>query len=248
MNDHRHTGADPYADLTRRTHDRKRLGLWVGGVVIGIVAVLALLAILLSGGGSDGPAASGTGAAAAADARQETATVRVSGEDLVPYPSDAGTFLLDPARDPAAGALAPTLQGESFDGSPITIGGPGGPRMVVFLAHWCPHCQAEVPVLQEWLDEGRAPEGFTVQSVSTAVAADRPNHPPSAWLAREGWEPQVLVDDPDGTAATAYGLSSFPYFVLLDADGRVVQRGSGEVPTAEIDAAVARLMAGAPTT
>ena len=33
--------------------------------------------------------------------------------------------------------------------------------MVVFLAHWCPHCNAEIPVLNEWRDSGEIPDGLT---------------------------------------------------------------------------------------
>ena len=32
-----------------------------------------------------------------------------------------------------------------FDGAPLTIAPTGKPMLVVFLAHWCPHCNAEIP-------------------------------------------------------------------------------------------------------
>ena len=37
-----------------------------------------------------------------------------------------------------------------------------------------------------------------------------------------------LVDDQDSTAAQAYGLSGYPTFVVIDANGKVVDRQSGE--------------------
>ena len=32
----------------------------------------------------------------------------------------------------------------SFDGTPVEIAPDGKAKLVVFLAHWCPHCRAEV--------------------------------------------------------------------------------------------------------
>ena len=39
-----------------------------------------------------------------------------------------------------------------------------------------------------------------------------------------------MADSRDGTAAKAYGLTAYPYFVLVNADGTVAGRGSGELP------------------
>ena len=52
---------------------------------------------------------------------------------------------------------------------------------------------------------------------------------PSAWLEKEDWPFPVLADSPTYETATAYGMSSWPAFVLLDADGDVAWRGTGEI-------------------
>ena len=44
-----------------------------------------------------------------------------------------------------------------------------------------------------------------------------------------------MADSDDGAAATAYGLTSFPYFVAVDGEGNVVARVSGELSTAQLD-------------
>ena len=232
MND-KHRGADPYADLAKRTSgNRPKTGLIVIGISVGAVVLIAVLALLFTGGG-DEPVADGTGAAAAQNATQEQATVKVVGESLPEYPQVAG--VVAPAEDdPAVGMTAPTLEGQSFDGTPVDITpGDGTPKLVMFVAHWCPHCQKELPLVQEWIDAGLVPDGVELFAVSTGVAADRPNYPPSEWIAAEGWEPQVLLDNPDQAAALAYGLGGYPFFVLIDGDGKVVQRGSGEIPEQE---------------
>ncbi len=230
MNDPKHAGADPYADLAKRTSgNRPKTGLIVIAISVGAVLLIAILAIVFTSGG-DKEVADGTGAAAAKDATQEQATVEVIGEPLPEYPQ-VSAVVAPPEEDPAVGLTPPTLVGETFDGTPITIEPGGGTaKLVMFVAHWCPHCQKELPLVQDWIDAGLVPDGVEIYGVSTAVAADRPNYPPSDWIAAEGWEPQVLLDNPDQSAATAYGLGGFPFFVLIDADGKVVQRGSGEIP------------------
>ena len=46
------------------------------------------------------------------------------------------------AEDPAVGMTIPTVTGTDFDGNDITITGDDGKaKVIVFVAHWCPHCQ-----------------------------------------------------------------------------------------------------------
>ncbi|MDQ3782544.1 MAG: redoxin domain-containing protein, partial [Actinomycetota bacterium] len=74
----------------------------------------------------------------------ETGVPEVTGEALAPHP---GNML--PADDPAVGIAAPAVVGEDFDGNTVSIDPTdGSPKAIMFLAHWCPHCQAEVPRVQ----------------------------------------------------------------------------------------------------
>ena len=191
-------------------------------VLLGIVA-LALIAVvvgLVGGGGDDDEDAT-------ASTGTETRDVEVSGDPLA--------RLEDPANDPAVGEPAPVVTGETFAGDEVTIPG-DGPAVVVFLAHWCPHCQREVPVLLSYFEENGMPEDVDVLGVATSIDPASPNYPPSEWLEREGWEIPTLFDSADDTAARAYGLSAYPYFVVIDADGNVVARTSGELQAAQIEA------------
>ena len=76
----------------------------------------------------------------------------------------------------------------------MAIAADGRPKILLFLAHWCPHCQREVPIVQGWLDAGGLPQNVDLISIATSIDPARPNYPPEAWLTREGWEPTVLVD------------------------------------------------------
>ena len=156
----------------------------------------------------------------------ETHAVRVTGADLAPLDDrTAGT-----PGDVGLGATPPALDGQSFDGSPVAIhpGDGGRYKLVFFLAHWCPHCRAEVPRLVSWLTAGSKPANLDVYAVSTAVNRSPINFPPSKWLAREGLTVPVLTDDRESTAAQAWGLPGYPYAVLLRPDGTVAARVAGE--------------------
>jgi len=109
--------------------------------------------------------------------------------------------------------------------------------MLVFLAHWCQFCQREVPLLVEWEASGEMPEGLDVIGVATATNPTNPNFPPSEWLTRENFPPlwPVLADDANNTAGNAFGVSGYPFFVLMDETGKVVQRISGEISMDELN-------------
>ena len=97
------------------------------------------------------------------------------------------------------------------------------------MAHWCPHCQDEVPRIVSLDQQGRLPAIVDIYAVSTGVNEAAPNYPPSAWLSSAGWPYPALADDTAQAAGMAYGLSSFPYLVVTDAAGNVVYRHSGEL-------------------
>lgn len=199
---------------------------WFWGAIVLVVGLFALAFFLTQG------EKSGTGDGGEAGI-QETGPLDIAGDSLPVFDSSAG--------DEGVGLVAPVLSGETFEGDPIEIGTPGRPTVVVFLAHWCPHCQAEVPRVKAFIDEGRVPEGIDIVSVATGTSKTQANYPPSAWLEREGWQPEVMVDTADGVAADAYGLSAFPYFVFLNADGTVNARASGEVEMEKFAAMLANL-------
>jgi cytochrome c biogenesis protein CcmG/thiol:disulfide interchange protein DsbE len=140
----------------------------------------------------------------------------------------------------AVGATAPILRGSSFDGTAVRIEpGDGTRKIILFVAHWCPHCQREAPLLVDFLAANPLPDDIELVAVSTGVDANAPNYPPQGWLAEEGWRAPVLADSADNDAAAAYGLTSYPYFVALRGDGSVVARVTGELTAEQFAALVA---------
>lgn len=187
--------------------------LVIGG---GIAAVLVLAVVFAFSGADD--AAEGF---AFGDVTVEGATLPVF---------EVGT------NDPALGTPGPVISGADESGNPVVVGGPGEPRIVLFLAHWCSHCQREVPRVTDYLAENDVDVEFL--SVATGSNATAPNYPPSRWLENEEWPVPTLYDDAVGTAGNAYGLSGFPFWVILDGDGLVQTRFSGEATEEQLQAVV----------
>lgn len=155
----------------------------------------------------------------------DTAVPSVGGTDLPQLP--------DEGADPAIGQVAPDLKGEDLAGDTVVAPTTGKPTVILFVAHWCPHCRREVPVVQEWLDAGKKPADVDLITVATAMNASRPNYPPSKWLTEEGWSSPIIADA-GNQAADAYGLSAYPFWVAIGADGRVLHRATGELTTPQM--------------
>ena len=220
--------------------------IWIG--VGAVIVVLGVAAVFLARGSSDKEEVKGQTASVSVGGA--STTTADGGGAATSKPASGGTALPEYdaslSEDPAVGMTIPTISGKDFDGNDITISGEDGKaKIILFVAHWCPHCQREVPLLKEHLDDNPMPDDVELVTVSTGVDADAANCPPQKWLEREGWSAPVLADDEASSAAQAYGLSAFPYFVAVDAEGKVVARATGELTTEQFDAAVKAAQDGA---
>ena len=200
----------------------------VGAIIAVIIGGAAIVAI--SSSGSETSTSSGN--------ISEFSEITVTGESLPAFDSTSS------ATDAAIGMPAPIVSGKGFTGTEITTDGAGTPTMLVFLAHWCQFCQREVPLLVQWEKDGKTPTGIDVIAVATGTDPANPNFPPSEWLAREEFPAlwPVIADSADKKAADAFGLSGYPYFVLIDAQGKVFMRLSGEVPMDELTAIINQMI------
>jgi len=200
-----------------------------GGVAAAIAAIVAVV-LVVGGGSSSSSTTTSTITSNSGDvvAAAEFQPVEAEGEMLL--------ALEDPDNDPARGKIAPVVNGFGFDGAPLTIAPTGKPMLVVFLAHWCPHCNAEIPRLIEWKDSGAMPADLGVVGVSTGARDDAPNWPPSQWVIDKAWPWPVMADNEDQNAAVAFGVSGYPGLILLNGDGKVLARRSGEAGIDELKA------------
>ena len=199
-------------------------------IVVGVIALvlgLAGAAVLLTGGddeSSGGVLAPGeTTRPTYGDDVQENRPVEVSGDPLPALDTVAEVDL-------AVGMAMPVIDGATFDGNALTIGGAtDGPTMYVFLAHWCPHCNDEIPELIELKNRGGVPEDMNVVAISTGVDSTGPNYPPSEWIVDKDWPAEwpVMADSVESTSFVVNGGGGFPYLMIVDADGNVLDRASG---------------------
>lgn len=214
--------------------------LWIGLIAVVAIALAALIVVVA--GGDDETASTSTDSSTQVTSAFPTSQpATITGDVLPSYDSAAET-------DAGVGLTAPTVKGLTFGGDEITLDSADGAYMVVFLAHWCPHCNAEVPRLIDWKKSGAVPADLRVIGVATAVAEDAPNFPPAEWFNNKGWPWPVLVDQSAGAGvagevAKAYGASGWPYFVIVGADGKVKVRVSGEVEVSELESIVADALA-----
>jgi thiol-disulfide isomerase/thioredoxin len=197
--------------------------LVVAGVVI-LLLVLAVIAVLATSGSSDEPDGSGVDTRLPALLRPEVRPIEIEGEQLPVYASEG--------QDLALGMRPPLLVGEDTTGRVHTVSPDiEGSVLLVFLAHWCPACNQEVPVLVDLAAAGRVPSDLKVYAVLTAMEPGRSGFPASRWLTDLGWPFETIMDEPDldrgpWKAAEAFGLTSFPYMVAIK-DGVIVDRWSG---------------------
>lgn len=222
---------------------RPSTALIFAGVAV-IVIVAAVLALVFAGGEEDSAAT--TVPTTAPDLGPPDRITVGTGDDsrlppeLIGEAGDVeieGSWLprFDPeVDDPAIGTRPPTLFGTDAGGTGYTISPDiDGPVMLVFLAHWCPVCDDEVPHIAELERDGRLPDDLNVFGVLTGLDAGRPNFPASTWVVDRGWPFPAIADGitfdtdpPQWAASGSFGLSAYPYVVLVD-DGVVVDRWSG---------------------
>jgi thiol-disulfide isomerase/thioredoxin len=195
--------------------------------VLGIAAVVVVAAVI-----AFVVTRSGT-----ANAGPQTYPVQVIGTPLPQLPNP-------PAQDPAVGMKVPTLKGQNLlTAAPMTIAPDGKNQMVVFLAHWCPHCQADMPILVQWLNSGSKPANLEVAAVATGTKSSFPNYPPSDWFKRSGWPAPVMADSSNYDAATAYGLPSYPFVTIFGPDGTVKARISQQFTLEQLEQFVSSALA-----
>ncbi len=197
------------ADTTKSQSksSEKSRSILIGGIVVVIVAIVVF--IVFSSNTNTAP-------------DNEFGEPQVQGQ-LSPMPPDAAV------DTSVTGETAPVVIGADFNGNEVRIENDGRAKAIVLLAHWCPHCQNEVPEVQAWLGSGGGVEGVDLYSVATSMNSSRDNYPSSEWLDREGWTVPVVVDDQENSVYRAYGAGGFPFWVFVNSDGTVAARAAGRI-------------------
>lgn len=189
----------------------------VGGISVAVIAAIALFAIV---GGRFGDGNGGKGASTSGVAVGQVTEASLAG-------TSPATALLRP------GTPAPDLRWrlEGQDSGVAALR--GTPLLLEFFATWCPHCQAEAPVLSR-ISQRYAARGLKVIAVnSSPVGQDQRARASEAdvrsYAAKYGAIYPHLMD-PGLVGAQRYGIRSFPTLYLVDRSGVIRLAQSGEVP------------------
>jgi len=171
------------------------------------------------------PAASG---ASAADAPSEPAGV------LPPFEQGQPDAALGVVLGDVTGTEYYTNQEMTFDPTD------GVSRAWLIWAHWCPHCQREMPAVSEWYAENAdAYPNVELVSVTSSIDPSRGN-PLEPYLDELQTPFPVLVDD-DLRLAEQFGLNAFPFWVFTSPDGTTVLRVAGYLEVDQVAEIFAQL-------
>ena len=138
----------------------------------------------------------------------------------------AGDSARAPARGAQVGALAPELDSRRLDGERVTLSGHrGSPVLLNVWATWCHPCRDEIPVL-EALHRQHGPHGLQVVGVSIDDAGRSAD---IRRFASEFGVTYAIWHDPDQRVMPSFSVIGVPTTFLIDRNGRLVWRKTGEV-------------------
>jgi cytochrome c biogenesis protein CcmG, thiol:disulfide interchange protein DsbE len=210
-------------------------------IVLALVAGLGVgMAVgMLLGGQDDSGSAATTTAGSTSTVTWETAdaygaAVSVRGEAL--------PVLQEGTADTALGRAMPEITGTDYAGNTLAITADGQPKLIVAVAHWCPYCNQEVPILNDWYAAG-IPEGLEVFALSVYADSGRANFPPGTWVEDVAFALPLIADDEARTLVQTLGIPAVPFWVAVLPDGRVALRATGQLDADAIDQIVAALLA-----
>jgi cytochrome c biogenesis protein CcmG, thiol:disulfide interchange protein DsbE len=222
------TKADRKAERARARHEAERRRarrhrlVWLAGTAIAAVALVVGIFVLTSDGSP------------AAPPHPSAASTAVGPSD----PSDVSTSGSPRAEPLSTGDRVPTFRAPGvFGGTVDWRTYAGRPAVLSVWAPWCPHCQAELPILDSVM---RDHPGVGFVTIATAVDPATPPSP-DAYLREHGLSFPAAVDDARGTLGSAFGIRGFPTIYLVGSDGRVVRMFEGEVDEATLHQAIASL-------
>lgn len=93
-----------------------------------------------------------------------------------------------------------------------------------------------------YFSDNPLPTNVDLIAISGSNRPTESEYPPSEWLA--DWPIPTLVDDELGTAMQTYGLTYFPFAILVDGTGTVVTRHVGGLTGPDLEGAVDFLLGG----
>ena len=122
-------------------------------------------------------------------------------------------------REPAGRFRAKTLDGETFDNQAIA----GKVVLIEFWATWCKYCKSDEHAV-ETLTREFAGDGLIVLAVDVGESKKKVKK----YLEDSARTCKIVLTE-DTNLAAWYGAKSYPYYVLIDRNGKIAgtQKGAG---------------------
>ena len=151
--------------------------------------------------------------------------------------SNAGSAIAANNTTLPIGAPAPAISEPTTKG-PFDSTASAKPYVIEFFAVWCPHCQREVPVVNQ-LARAAGDRADVIAIPASPFGLDDAS--PLQQTDLDTFVRQFGVDYRIGfdglfSASFDYGLNAFPTFYFVSADRHVVAVETGEVPLAKLQA------------
>ena len=133
---------------------------------------------------------------------------------------------------------APEMKAVLLDGRQVSLEQLRGKVVLVnFWATWCPYCRHEMPDMDRFYGDYRA-QGFEI----LALSQDDAPEPVRQFMAKEGYHFPAAMAQPE-QAASLGGVSRLPTSFIIDRQGRVRHKISGQVHYARLEGLVKPLLA-----
>jgi peroxiredoxin len=249
----------PVVDGRRGSGRGRTTAIWAvtAGLAVVLAVVVGALLATRSGSSPPPPAAPSSAdenapaalVAAAAAVGFEPATVAGAGV-LESMPASAARAPSNPSLLPV-GAKAPLFALRTPEGETVRLADYRGKAVLLeFFTTWCPHCNAEVPFLIDLY--GSLPKGpYAFLSVNgdgedaaSVFAYHRYFGAPFPALLDPSSQPGSFHQPgAPGKVTTAYRVTTYPTFYVVDPEGRIAWSGDGEQPDALLRLELARAAA-----
>jgi len=142
-------------------------------------------------------------------------------------PSSPTTSIQTTGTQAAPDFTLPIVSSNGLTGQTLTLSSLRGKVVLLeFMEPWCPHCQAEAPVLEKLYTQYS--NNSDVVMVSVAGPWEGATAQDAAGFIKNYGSSWPYVYDSSGSIVNEFGVTATPTFLILGKDGSIVARYEGD--------------------
>lgn len=131
------------------------------------------------------------------------------------------------------GSALPSISGVDYANTKVSVNPAAGPVTLVFIAHWCEYCKAEIQSLHAALLRGSYEPVEPLFAVSTRHLPFL-SWPPSEVLKLQDFPGKVIVDT-DSSLASYFQIRTTPTWYFTDSNGLIAKIVTGTLTPEEVN-------------